>query len=59
MFKIFSLVNIQSKVAEAQMAEFPLEPQWLEMLNEANEKAQHAALGNLQKIFYDASQKNG
>lgn len=47
MFKIFSLVNIQSKVAEAQMAEFPLEPQWLEMLNEANEKAQHAALGNL------------
>jgi len=26
------------------MAEFPLEPQWLEMLNEANEKAQNAAL---------------
>ncbi|CBY07763.1 unnamed protein product [Oikopleura dioica] len=24
------------------MAEFPLEPQWLEMLNEANEKAQNA-----------------
>lgn len=32
------------KVAEAQMAEYPLEPQWLEMLNEANEKAQTAAL---------------
>ena len=26
------------------MAEYPLEPQWLEMLNEANEKAQSAAL---------------
>ena len=26
------------------MAEFPLEPQWLEMLNEANERAQSAAL---------------
>ena len=26
------------------MAEYPLEPQWLEMLNEANEKAQTAAL---------------
>ena len=35
-------MNILSKVAEEQMAEFPLEPQWLEMLNEANGKAQTA-----------------
>ena len=43
-------MNIQTQVAEAQMAEFPLEPQWLEMLNEANEKAQHAALGTFSML---------